>query len=72
MRTEIRSAGSRTFRSARGRIAALAREPRPATAEALPGCAERFRIRLDRYRILYQIDDRQKNVTIFWVGNRRP
>ena len=59
--SRIESIDPREVRCAiRGRIATLAREPRPATAEPLPGYAERFRIRLDRYRILYQIDDRQK------------
>lgn len=48
----------------RGQIAVLADEPRPAAAEQLPGYANRFRIRVGRFRILYQVDESRNEVTI--------
>jgi len=51
-------------------ITALAADPRP------PGCLklhgrEGWRIRAGDYRVLYDIDDRARSVTIFHIGNRR-
>lgn len=52
------------------KIQLLAREPRPHGCEKLSG-AEKYRVRQGDYRILYQIDDSSKSVTIVKVGNRR-
>jgi mRNA interferase RelE/StbE len=53
-------------------ILALAREPRP------PGCkkmrdasAATWRVRVGNYRIIYEIDDKAKLVTIQRVAHRR-
>jgi mRNA interferase RelE/StbE len=56
----------------RGQIASLGEEPRPPTAEPLPGYSNRFRMRLDHFRILYQIDDLRKIVTVFGIAYRQP
>jgi mRNA interferase RelE/StbE len=48
----------------RGQIAVLADEPRPPVAEPLPGYANRFRIRVGRFRILYEVDESRNEVTI--------
>jgi mRNA interferase RelE/StbE len=48
----------------------LAREPRPHGCEKLSG-AERYRIRQGNYRILHEIDDSTKSVTIVKLGNRK-
>ena len=52
------------------KIALLARDPRPHGCEKLSG-AEKYRVRQGDYRILYEIDDSAKLVTIVKVGNRR-
>jgi mRNA interferase RelE/StbE len=52
------------------KIQLLASNPRPNGCEKLSG-AEKFRIRQGDYRILYEIDDSTKLVTIVKVGNRR-
>jgi mRNA interferase RelE/StbE len=52
------------------KIQMLAREPRPHGCEKLSG-AEKYRIRQGNYRILYEIDDSTKSVTIVKVGNRK-
>lgn len=52
------------------RIKGLAQDPRPRDTEKLSG-KEHYRIRQGRYRILYEIDDRQRRVTVVKVGHRR-
>ena len=53
-----------------GRIQSLAKNPRPAAAQKLVGRPE-WRIRIGPYRVLYQIDDRNKVITIVAVAHRR-
>jgi mRNA interferase RelE/StbE len=52
------------------KIQLLASNPRPNGCEKLSG-AEKYRIRQGDYRILNEIDDTTKVVTIVKVGNRR-
>jgi mRNA interferase RelE/StbE len=52
------------------KIQLLARDPRPHGCEKLSG-AEKYRVRQGDYRILYEIDDSAKLVTVVKVGNRR-
>lgn len=60
--------------SFRRRIAAkihfLATDPRPPGVEKLSG-AERYRLRQGDYRVLYEIDDGNRTVTIVRIGHRR-
>ena len=53
------------------RIQALAANPRPYGCEKLAGYADRFRIRQGNYRVVYLVDDKQREVTIFKVGDRK-
>ena len=53
------------------RIHAFAENPRPQGSEKLAGYADRFRIRQGNYRVVYFIDDRRREVTIFKVGDRK-
>ena len=53
------------------RIQALADDPRLHGYEKLAGYAVRFRIRQGNYRIVYLVDDRRHEVTIFKVGDRK-
>ena len=52
------------------RIRALAANPRPAGSEKLTG-AEQYRVRQGVYRIVYEIDDTRRVVTIVKIGHRR-
>ncbi len=52
------------------RIQLLARDPRSHGCEKLSG-AEKYRVRQGDHRILYEIDDSTRSVTIVKVGNRR-
>lgn len=52
------------------RIFALAENPRPHGSEKLAGEMERYRIRQGRYRIVYEIRDRELLVWVVKVGHR--
>ncbi|MFL6192833.1 MAG: type II toxin-antitoxin system RelE family toxin [Thermoanaerobaculia bacterium] len=51
-------------------VRGLASEPRPVGCRKLTG-REGWRIRVGDFRILYEIDDAQRSVTILQIGNRR-
>ena len=52
------------------KIRSLANEPRPAGCRKLSG-AERYRLRVGRYRILYAIEDDRLIVIVVKVGDRK-
>jgi mRNA interferase RelE/StbE len=52
------------------RIAALAGDPRPAGCEKL-SAQERYRIRIGRYRVVYEIRDRELVVLVVKVADRK-
>jgi mRNA-degrading endonuclease RelE of RelBE toxin-antitoxin system len=60
----------RDRRALRLKVAGLIGNPRPSSAETLPGYADRYRLRHGRFRIVYHIDGRRKEVTIVSVGYR--
>lgn len=51
-------------------ILALASNPRPHRCKKLVD-RDGWRIRVGRYRVIYEIDDNQKTVTVTKVGHRR-
>jgi mRNA interferase RelE/StbE len=52
-------------------IIALAHTPRPAGVKKLVGSRSDWRIRIGEYRIIYEIDDTAKTVTVLQVEHRR-
>jgi mRNA interferase RelE/StbE len=52
-------------------IAALAAEPRPHGCRKLEGYDSTYRIRLGRFRILYDLLDRRAIVVVLKVGQRK-
>lgn len=58
------------FQRIQEQIAALAQNPRPAGAKKLVG-ETGYRVRIGDYRVLYEIDDEMKRITIYRVGHRR-
>ena len=52
------------------RIATLQANPRQPGCQKLTG-REGYRVRQGAYRVLYEIDDEDKLVTIFKIGHRR-
>lgn len=51
-------------------IYALASEPRPHGYKKLAG-RDGYRLRVGDYRVVYEIDDRAKQITVLDVGHRR-
>lgn len=67
---ELTELSTGVYERVRDSIGALAQEPRP------PGCVkltnrEGWRIRVGDYRVIYEIDDQQKTVTILNINHRR-
>ena len=51
-------------------IFALANNPRPSGCRKLIG-RDGWRIRVGKYRIVYEIDDKEKTITILHIGHRK-
>ncbi len=53
------------------KIRALSHEPRPFGTQMLKGDTRYFRIRQGDYRIIYEVDDMKREITIIKIGHRR-
>ena len=53
------------------KIEALSTNPRPHGSEKLAGYDDRYRLRQGNYRVVYLVDDRRLELTIFKVGHRK-
>lgn len=51
-------------------IRGLAEDPRPSGCLKLTG-REGWRIRVGRYRVIYDVDDAERTITVLHVGHRR-
>ena len=52
-------------------LQALTAQPRPRQFRKLTGSENSYRLRVGAYRVLYQIDDRQRLVVVYALGHRR-
>ena len=69
---EIEAIGTKADRQrVIGRIRALALDPRMSGSEKLAGYTDRYRARQGQYRVMYLIDDRRYEITIYKVGHRK-
>jgi mRNA interferase RelE/StbE len=59
------------YRRAVKRIAALAQNPRPPGVRKITGRRNSWRIRAGQYRIIYEIDDDRRIVTVKRVRHRK-
>ena len=67
---ELRKLPRKDLRRIVARMGALAEDPRPLGVEKLSSL-ERYRIRQGDWRILYELDDAARRVTIVKIGHRR-
>jgi mRNA interferase RelE/StbE len=58
------------YQRVRDAIQKLAENPRPSGCLKLTG-KEAWRIRIGDYRVIYEVDDRSKKVTVLDIGHRR-
>lgn len=68
---DLRRLPGPVFERINERILALRGEPRPAGVRKLQGREEGWRVRVGDYRIVYQIDDAGRLITIVRVRHRR-
>lgn len=52
------------------RIDQLREDPRPRASAKLTGAVRTYRLRVGRYRVVYQIDDQERRVTVEYVRPR--
>lgn len=67
---ELAALSKKDFEKAKAAILALAGNPRPANRSKLTG-RNGWRIRIGNYRVIYEIDDPNRSVTVLNVGHRR-
>ncbi len=53
------------------KIEALAKNPHPSQSLKLSGSERSYRLRVGHYRILYQINETVKLITVYAVGHRK-
>lgn len=53
------------------RVQMLSSDPRAQGSEKLAGYVDRYRVRQGQYRIVYLVDDKRREVTVFKVGHRK-
>lgn len=58
------------FEAALQAIIALSKQPRPAGAKKLVGSRDDWRIRIGQYRIVYEMNDAENQLTIYTVAKR--
>lgn len=59
------------FAAALRAIVGLVQEPRPAGVRKLVGSRSDWRVRIGEYRIVYEIDDSARTITVMQVRHRR-
>ncbi len=52
-------------------IEKLKKNPRPANSRKLSGTEMTHRLRVGDYRVIYQVDDKNKIITVFYVRHRK-
>ncbi|MBF0458159.1 MAG: type II toxin-antitoxin system RelE/ParE family toxin [Nitrospirae bacterium] len=67
---ELSGLSGAVFKDIKQSIQSLVNEPRPHGCKKLSG-REGWRIRIGDYRIIYEIDDNRKDVTILDIGHRK-
>lgn len=58
------------FETALQTIIALSHDPRPHSAKKLVGGSNDWRVRFGQYRVVYTLDDKAAEITIFVVAKR--
>ncbi len=68
---ELRSISKPHLEKIVQKISALSHHPRPHGIQILRGEERYYRLRQGDYRIIYEIDDTSKKITIIKIGHRR-
>lgn len=68
---DLKRLSAESFQRIVSHIKALAKNPRPIGCRKLFGSKSDWRIRAGDYRIIYEVDDREKVVRVMRVRHRR-
>lgn len=68
--TQLQRLPRSEFETALQTIIALSHEPRPPGAKKLVGATNDWRVRFGQYRVVYTVDDKADEITIFVVAKR--
>ena len=60
----------KNFERIKETIFELAKNPRPLGCKKLTG-RDGWRIRVGKYRVIYEINDKEKTITILHIGHRK-
>jgi mRNA interferase RelE/StbE len=67
---QLAALDSTPYELVKRKILSLPGDPRPPGCRKLKG-HEGWRIRIGDYRVIYEIDDSQKTITVLVIGHRR-
>ena len=70
-RKNLRKLSNVAFLRIRPKLRALADNPRPPGCRKIVSEKDRYRMRIGDYRILYSIDDEQREVVIHRIAHRK-
>jgi mRNA interferase RelE/StbE len=68
---DLKALPSEIFRRILPHIKALTEDPRPPGCHKIAGSRNDWRIRIGDYRVVYEVDDRLKQVRVMRVRHRR-
>ncbi len=68
---ELEAISSPSFEMIEAKVLALSKSPRPAGCKLLKGTERNWRIRSGDYRVVYEIDDATRTVTVLRIGHRK-
>jgi mRNA interferase RelE/StbE len=68
---DLKKLPSREFQRLVKQIKSLSGDPRPSGCRKITGSESDWRIRVGEYRIIYEIDDKQRIIRIMRVKHRR-
>jgi mRNA interferase RelE/StbE len=52
-------------------IESLIDNPRPSNSRKMTGADMTHRLRVGDYRVIYQVNDKERNITIFYIRHRK-
>jgi mRNA interferase RelE/StbE len=67
---ELETIPSPSYQKIEDRMLALGNNPRPAGCKMLKGAEKSWRIRVGDYRLVYEIDDAARAVTVIKIAHR--
>ena len=69
--SDLRRLPARTYQRVVQELQGLAQNPRPSGCRKIAGSQNDWRIRIEDYRVIFEIDDKTKAVRVMRVRHRR-